>query len=86
MFLNYTSKSFNVGGESSLALNNLIGAAIGVMILIIVMFSVTIPTVTEAIATANLTGAASTIAGLIPLLLVLGIFIIIVSIFVTRWL
>ena len=66
--------------------NSLIGAAIGVTILAIVAFSVSIPVIQNSIATSNLTGTALVIAHLIPTFIVLGVFVIVVAIFVTRWL
>lgn len=68
------------------ALNNLVGAAIGIVILAIVVFNVAIPTVTDAIATAGLNGSAATLAELIPLFMVLGVFVIVIAVFVTDWL
>ena len=68
-----------------MALNNLIGAAIGILVLTIVVFMVTIPVVKDAITASNLTGTEATIANLIPLFLVLGVFMIITAVYVLRW-
>ena len=67
------------------ALTNLVGAAIGVMVLAIIIFSVAVPVVKESISCASLSGTESTIANLVPLFMILGVFMIIVAIFVTRW-
>ena len=69
-----------------MALNNLIAGAIGVMILAIVNFVVVLPILKDTITSANLTGTELTIANLIPLFVVLGVFMIVVAVFVIRWL
>ncbi len=69
-----------------MALNALIGAAVGIMIMAIVIFNVVLPVIKDAITTANLTGTELTIANLIPLFVVLGVFMVVVAVFVVRWL
>jgi len=65
---------------------SLVGAALGIVILAIVVLDVAIPVVTSAISTANLTGTTLTIANLIPMFLVLGLFVMVAVVFVIRWL
>ena len=65
---------------------SLVGAALGVVILAIVVLDVAIPVITSAISTANLTGTTLTIANLIPMFLVLGLFVMVAVVFVIRWL
>jgi len=65
---------------------SLVGAAIGVMILCIVILDVAVPIVQDAINCASLTGASATIAGLIPMFMILGLFVAVAIVFVIRWL
>ena len=65
---------------------SLVGAALGIVILAIIVLDVAIPVVTSAIGTANLTGTTLTIANLIPMFFVLGLFVMVAVVFVIRWL
>lgn len=65
---------------------SLVGAALGIVILAIIVLDVAIPVVQDAIATANLTGTTLTIANLIPMFFVLGLFVMVAVVFVIRWL
>ncbi|MDK2782060.1 MAG: hypothetical protein PWR13_1088 [Archaeoglobi archaeon] len=67
-------------------LGSFVGAAIGVVIITIVVLNVALPVVTDAIQSSNLTGTSSTIANLIPLFLVLGVFLAVVGAFIINWL
>lgn len=68
------------------SMNSMVGAAIGVVVLTIIVLNVAVPTVSDAIRASNLTGTAATIANLIPLFLVLGIFLAVVGAFIINWL
>lgn len=74
-----------IGDERAFS-TSLVGAALGIVILAIVVLDVAIPVVTSAISTANLTGTTLTIANLIPMFLVLGLFVMVAVVFVIRWL
>ena len=62
------------------------GGVIGLLVSVIMVFDVAIPVVKNAIITANLTGTSLTIANLIPLFMVLGVFVMVAAIMVIRFL
>jgi len=68
-----------------MAINTLIGAAIGITILAIVVFQVAIPQIKNAMASSNLTSTEQQLANLTPLFMILGMFVIVVAVFVLRW-
>jgi dTDP-4-amino-4,6-dideoxygalactose transaminase len=74
-----------VGNEKAFS-TSLVGAALGIVILAIVVLDVAVPVVNDAITSANLTGTNATIANLIPMFLVLGLFVMVAVVFVIRWL
>lgn len=57
----------------------LIGGVVALVIGIIMLINVALPTVQDSASTANVTGTASTILDLYPLFIVLGGFLLIVS-------
>lgn len=57
------------------------GGIIGVVIAIVLLLAVLVPVTQSMIATANLSGAASTVANILPLMEVVGGLLIIVSLF-----
>ena len=59
--------------------NYLVGAFIGIMIATIVGISVTIPVVSDAIENSSLSGTSATLAGYIPLLLVVVLIVAVVG-------
>ncbi len=65
---------------------SLVGAALGIVILVIVCFDVAVPVINDAIACASLTGTSATIANLIPTFIILGVFVMTAVVFVIRWL
>ena len=65
---------------------SLVGAALGIVILAIVVLDVCIPVINDAINCASLSGTSATIAGLIPMFMILGLFVAVAIIFVIRWL
>ena len=54
---------------------NVLHAIIGLVVLSIIVFSVTVPIINDAVASANLTGTSKTLADLIPLFLTLGVLV-----------
>ena len=64
--------------------NYLVGAFIGIMIATIIGISVTIPVVQDSIDNSSLTGTAATLAGYIPLLLVVVLIVAVVGLVSTR--
>jgi hypothetical protein len=64
--------------------NYLVGAFIGIMIATIVGISVTIPVVQDAISNSSLTGTSATLAGYIPLLLVVVLIVAVVGLVSVR--
>ena len=88
------SLAYAMGREQAIAFGmdrrafstSLVGAALGIVILAIIVLDVAIPVVQDAIATANLTGTTLTIANLIPMFFVLGLFVMVAVVFVIRWL
>jgi len=64
--------------------NYLVGAFIGIMIATIVGISVTIPVVQDAIDNSSLTGTSATLAGYIPLLLVVVLIVAVVGLVSVR--
>jgi len=68
-----------------MAINTLIGAAIGITILAIVVFQVAIPQIKNAMESSNLTTTERQLANLTPLFMILGMFVIVVAVFVLRW-
>ena len=67
------------------SMNTMVGAAIGIVIVAIVVLNVAVPTVSDAVNSANLTGTSATIANLLPLFLVLGVFLAVVGSFILGW-
>lgn len=66
--------------------NTLLGGVIGLLVSVIMVFDVAIPVVKNAIVTANLTGTSLTIANLIPMFMVLGVFVMVAALMVIRFL
>lgn len=66
-------------GKDNRGNTNLVGLFIGLMIAAIVAVQVFIPTVNDAISSANLTGTEATVAGLLPLFAVLLLLIALAS-------
>ncbi len=73
-------------GDNHAFSTSLVGAALGIVILAIVVMDVAIPVITSAIQTANLTGTSAVIANLVPMFLILGLFVMVAMVFVIRWL
>lgn len=67
-------------------INMLVGAVVGIVLLSVMIFSVALPVISSSIEQANLSGSTLTIANLIPLFLVLGLFVIIVATLILSWL
>lgn len=67
-------------------INMLVGAVVGIVLLSVMIFSVALPVISSSIEQANLDGSTLTIANLIPLFLVLGLFVIIVATLILSWL
>lgn len=65
---------------------SLVGAALGIVILAIVVLDIAVPVIQNAITSANLTGTSLIIANLIPMFLILGLFVMVAVVFVIRWL
>ena len=84
--INYRARMARFAADNRAFSTSLVGAALGIVILAIVVLDVAIPVVTSAISTANLTGTTLTIANLIPMFLVLGLFVMVAVVFVIRWL
>jgi len=57
---------------------------IGLMVTVIIAVSVVIPVIQETIDNANLTGAAGTLLGIVPLLLVVAIVLLVVGLYRIR--
>ena len=68
------------------AINSLIGAAIALTILVIIIFNVFVPQAQSAISSANLTGTNLSLANLTITFAIIGVFVIVVAVFVLRWL
>jgi hypothetical protein len=58
-----------------------VGTIVAVVIGLIMILALAVPVAQEVIAGANLTGTTGTIAGLVPLLLVVGVIILVASLY-----
>jgi hypothetical protein len=61
-----------------------LGAIIGVTVALVLALAVLLPVTQDLVSSANLTGAAATVAGILPLMVVVGGLLLIIGIFVTR--
>lgn len=69
---------FMLGNHKGVA-GNLVTVFIGLMIMIVVLVSVVLPTITDAVEEANITGPAATLLGILPLLLVVVVVVVVVA-------
>lgn len=68
-----------------MAQGNIIGVVISIAILAIIVFNVVIPIVKDSISNSNLTSIESTIANLISLFMIIGLFMMVVYTMVVNY-
>lgn len=81
MFIYQYSKKVlkTLWGDIMAKMGGIVGGVVGIVIGIIMLINVLLPTTQDSVSTANVTGTASTILDLYPLFIVLGGFLLIVS-------
>jgi len=70
----------NIEARKTKGATGLVGAFIGLMIVILIAVSVVLPVVKDTITNANLSGTEGTLANVIPLLIIVAVVLLVVGI------
>jgi len=71
----------NLLGRKKKGAASLVSIFIGVAIAVLIVVSVALPIINQAIATANVTGPAQSLLGMIPLLLIVALVLLVVGLY-----